>query len=68
VLAAGGGVLSGDAEFGSTVATLLKDSPGRETLTHEARRRVGDYDLETTIDAYESLLRLLAPSRDRIQA
>jgi phosphatidyl-myo-inositol alpha-mannosyltransferase len=68
VLAAGGGILAGDAEFGSTVATLLKDSPGRETLTYEARRRCGDYDLETTIDAYESLLRLLAPSRNGIHA
>jgi glycosyltransferase involved in cell wall biosynthesis len=68
VLAAGGGILAGDAEIGSTVATLLKDTAGRETLTREARRRRGDYDLETTLDAYESLLRLLAPSRAGIHA
>jgi phosphatidyl-myo-inositol alpha-mannosyltransferase len=63
VLAAGGGILAEDAEFASTVGSLLTDTLRRETLTDEARRRCGDYDLEATVDAYESLLRLLVPSR-----
>jgi glycosyltransferase involved in cell wall biosynthesis len=64
VLAAGGGILADDQSFGSTVAALLTDTVSRDTLTDEACRRAGDYDLEVTLDAYESLLRSLVASHD----
>jgi phosphatidyl-myo-inositol alpha-mannosyltransferase len=62
VLAAGGGIIAGDASFGATVVGLLNGALRREALADAARRRAGDYDLEATVDAYESLLHSLVRS------
>jgi glycosyltransferase involved in cell wall biosynthesis len=66
VLSGRGGVLVDDAAFAAAVLQLLTNAASRRRLTDEALARRADYDLETTIDAYDRLLRALVPAGEGV--
>jgi phosphatidylinositol alpha-mannosyltransferase len=60
VLRGGGGVLVEDGSFASAIVRLLGHAEERAALASDARARAGEFDLERTLDAYESLMRSMA--------
>jgi phosphatidyl-myo-inositol alpha-mannosyltransferase len=62
MLSGGGGLLVDDSSFAPALLALLEDEVQRRRLQREASARSGDHDLESTLDAYEALLRSMVPA------